>query len=205
MKYHLSYDGNQNNGIIFNDKYTNGSMYIGAEHKPTLSFEYDSMQFSEVFNTGCSVILNGLQRFMEESEQAEVKALAIAWVQPLGQEGNPTLEQAQVSQVSELTQKQSAEVNALLGTMAMGEADSFTKQEVEARAWSNDNTTVTPLVDAILTARASGETKQELVTKIIAKADAYTVAYGAILGKFHKLTKQVDEATTVGEVKLVVW
>lgn len=95
QKLHLNYDGNQNNGIIFNDKYTRGALFVGTEYKPKLSFEYDSMQMSEVFENQDMVMLNGVQRVMTEEEAQEVKELAIKWVQPLGQEGNPTEEQKQ--------------------------------------------------------------------------------------------------------------
>ena len=94
MKRHLSYDGNQNNGIVFNNTYTWGALYVGAELKPKLSFQYDSMQASEVFNN-YYVILDGKRRTMTEVEKQEVLSMAQSWVQSLGQEGNPDKYQVQ--------------------------------------------------------------------------------------------------------------
>jgi len=95
MKLHLNYDGNQTNGIIFNSKYTKGALFNGAEFKPKLSFEFDSMQMSEVFEIYDSVTLNNTKRVMTEQEVQEVKAIAKEWVQALGQEGNPNEKQKQ--------------------------------------------------------------------------------------------------------------
>lgn len=93
---HLNYDGKQNNGIIFNDKYPNGALFVGAELKPTLSFEYDSFQYSEVFvDTLNYVEIGNIKRIMADTEATEIKHLAMSWTQQLGQEGNPNPEQLQ--------------------------------------------------------------------------------------------------------------
>jgi hypothetical protein len=89
-KLHLNYDGKQNNGIIFNATYQ-GAMFAGAEFRPVLSFEFDSFMFSEVFDHPDYVIqLDGIKRLMTDVEKAEIVTVATNWVQPLGQEGNPT-------------------------------------------------------------------------------------------------------------------
>jgi hypothetical protein len=118
----------------------------------------------------------------------------------------PTLDESKEQKNSDLKQSQKAELETLLGVTAEGETDSFVVQENEARAWNSDNTIATPFIDALLSSRAiESETKQSLVTLIIQKADAYAVAYATILGKFHRLTKQVETATTVEEIEAVVW
>ena len=89
-KLHLNYDGKQNNGIIFNATYQ-GAMFEGVEFRPALSFEFDSFMFSEVFDHPDYVIqLDGIKRLMTDVEKAEIVTVATNWVQPLGQEGNPT-------------------------------------------------------------------------------------------------------------------
>lgn len=91
---HLNYDGKQNNGIIFNTKYTNGALFTGAEYKPTLSFDFDSFQYSEVFTDVLDYVeYNGVKKVMTPEQVIEIKAIANVWVQPLGQEGNPNDEQ----------------------------------------------------------------------------------------------------------------
>ena len=104
-KLHLNYDGKQNNGIIFNDKYPNGALYVGAEFKPSLSFEYESFQYSEVFEQVQDYVeTDGVKSAMTEEQANEIKAIASEWVQPLGQEGNPTEEQIQEQKNAEARQ-----------------------------------------------------------------------------------------------------
>jgi hypothetical protein len=202
MAIHLSYDGKQNNGIIFNLTYQNGALYNGAELKPALSFIFDSFQYSEVFDALDYVELDGVKRVMTEDEALEVKALALTWIQPLGQEGNPTLEQAKLSQQSKITNDFNTAVVAISDALPH-EMTSWRKQEEQARAWNIDNMVATPIIDAILASRNLGETKQQFVDIVIINADAYETAYGTILGKFQSLTKAIKVATTIAEVEAV--
>jgi hypothetical protein len=94
MKYRLNYDGNELNGVIFNDTYPNGALYTGSDLKPSLSFEYDSFLCDDQ-HADYVVILNGLQRPMTTTEKTAVLELAKNWKQPLGQDGNPTADQIQ--------------------------------------------------------------------------------------------------------------
>lgn len=199
---HLNYDGKQKNGIIFNDKYTKGAMYLGAEFKPNTTFSYDSMQYSEVFEGLNYVELDGIKRVMTIDEESEVKALATTWTQPLGQEGNPTLEQARLSRQSKLTNDFNTAVVALSDAQPH-EMASWRKQEEQARAWNADNTIATPIIDAILATRNLGETKQQFVDIVISNADAYETAYGTMLGKFQNLIKAIKVATTIAEVEAI--
>ena len=116
-----------------------------------------------------------------------------------------TLEEVKKSKYKEIKLAQTNALNAIVGELASSEPVSYTKQETEARAWNNDNNTATPFIDNLLISRNLGETKQELVDKIIAKADAYQVFYASILGKFQALVKQIDAATTVDEVNKITW
>jgi hypothetical protein len=92
-KYHINYDHYNENGIIFNDNY-DGCMFRGTDHRPDMSFTYQSFFYTEVFalqpNT---VTINNKKRKMRLEEANECLALAKEWVQPLGQDGNPTSEQ----------------------------------------------------------------------------------------------------------------
>jgi len=92
-----------------------------------------------------------------------------------------------------------------LTTALPHEMVSWRKQEDEARAYSADNTVATPFIDAQLVTRDLGETKDELIAKIIANADAYQVAYATLLAKFQNLTNRINTATTVDKLNLIVW
>lgn len=106
MNLHLNYDGKQNNGIIFNATYS-GAMFIGVEFRPSLSFEYESFMYSEVFDGQPDYVIqnDGIRRLMTEVEAEEVLALAVDWVQPLGQEGNPTQAQINERRASEIKEE----------------------------------------------------------------------------------------------------
>ena len=108
---------------------------------------------------------------------------------------------------NKVNERQLSHVRSLkaLTTANSYEAVSWAKQEAQARAWMVDNATVTPIIDALLIARNMNETKEELVTKIIAKADAYETLYGQILGKFHNREKALEVATTLEELKAISW
>lgn len=74
----------------------------------------------------------------------------------------------------------------------------FDKQEAEARAWLADNTTSTPFVDALSIGRQMD--KAELVSRIIAKADAFAIASGLLTGqrqRYEDLLKDAQDAEAV--------
>ncbi len=73
-----------------------------------------------------------------------------------------------------------AQVNALTEGVPEAEIKTWTKQELEARAYKADNTTSTPLIDALCEAR--GVPKDYLIGKIIDKAEIYAVAVGTLTG-----------------------
>ena len=83
------------------------------------------------------------------------------------------------------------------------ERESWPQQEKEARAYLADPTASTPLLDALSAAR--GITKDTLAQKIVVKADQYTQAAGALIGKRQALEDAIDAATTITEVEAIKW
>jgi hypothetical protein len=116
----------------------------------------------------------------------------------------PTLVQAREFKNSEILNAFDDAVKAIVDAQPH-EMVSWGKQETEARAYMSDNASATPMIDAILTTRNLGETKLELVNKIIGYSDAYQVAYGTLLGAWQNKQKQVELALTVDEVNLIGW
>jgi len=94
---------------------------------------------------------------------------------------------------------------SMLSTAMPHEMTSWRKQEEQARAWNADNAVATPIIDAILATRNLGETKQQFVDIVIRNADAYESQYGAMLGKFHKLSKAILDASTIVVVESISW
>lgn len=78
----------------------------------------------------------------------------------------------------------------------------FDKQEAEARAWLTDNTAPTPFVDALAAGRQMD--KAELVSRIIAKADAFALASGSLTGQRQRYEDMLDVAETADAVAAIV-
>lgn len=98
---HLNWDSRFNNGIITNARY-NGALFVGEQHKPVLPVEYDSFEWDEgdPYNTNHIVLVHSIagSSFAEKVAipsdiEAAIRELAANWVQPSGQEGNPSQEQ----------------------------------------------------------------------------------------------------------------
>ena len=78
----------------------------------------------------------------------------------------------------------------------------FDKQEQEARAWLADNSTPTPFVDALAAGRQMEKAK--LVSRIIAKADAFALASGSLTGQRQRYEDMLDVAETPEDVASIV-
>lgn len=78
----------------------------------------------------------------------------------------------------------------------------FDKQEQEARAWLADNSTPTPFIDALAAGRQMD--KAELVSRIIAKADAFALASGSLTGQRQRYEDMLDVAETADAVAAIV-
>ena len=159
--------------------------------KPTFSFAFTSMSYNEQngdFN------IDGVP--MSAAQRQEVLNEINAFVVPF--------DWFKYVKTMEITALYQQEVKALTDAQAY-ELSSFTKQENEARAWLANNTVNTPFIDGLLVARDLGETKAELVDKIILNADAYATAYSQTLGKFQKISKKIAVATTKDELSMLVW
>lgn len=78
----------------------------------------------------------------------------------------------------------------------------FDKQEAEARAWLADNSAPTPFVDALAAGRQMD--KAELVSRIIAKADAFALASGSLTGQRQRYEDMLDVAETADAVAAIV-
>ena len=78
----------------------------------------------------------------------------------------------------------------------------FDKQEQEARAWLAGNSTSTPFIDALAAGRQMD--KAELVSRIIAKADAFAIASGLLTGQRQRYEDMLDVAETAEDVAAIV-
>ena len=79
------------------------------------------------------------------------------------------------------------------------EMDTWEKQLSEAKEYKLDNQTNTPFIDGILSKR-SLYSKNELVDKIISKADAYTIVLGKLIGEKQNKIDIIKGCNTIDEL-----
>ena len=183
----------KDNSTGYIQKLTEFNYYFNKEIiiKPSLSFDFEVLTYSEQHDL---YVIDGIQ--MNNLQKIEVLNFITTYKLPFDFYAN--------GKKYEITTKYMEEVQKLT-TATDYELASWAKQEAQSRAWIVDNSTVTPIIDALLLTRNMGETKEELINKIIAKADAYETLYGQILGKFHNREKALDSASTLEELNAVVW
>src|SRR5699024_8211466 len=96
------------------------------------------------------------------------------------------------SAMSRINAGYQAEMSEILRAYPNAETLTWDKQEEEARKWIADNTAATPLLDAIAQGRSMD--KAELVSRVIAKADAWIAASGLATGKRQALEDEISAA-----------
>ena len=111
----------------------------------------------------------------------------------------PTLEQTKAAKLSEINKAADAAIATHTATYPDREISTFDKQESEARAYAVDSTASTPLLSAL--AQARGVPPDELVRRVLAKADAFAMASGSIIGQRQALEDRLDACTTMEEVQ----
>ena len=111
----------------------------------------------------------------------------------------PTLEQTKAAKLSEINKAADAAIATLTATYPDREISTFDKQESEARAYAADPTASTPLLSAL--AQARGISLPDLVERVLAKADAFAVASGFIIGQRQALEDRLDACATLEEVQ----
>ena len=119
-----------------------------------------------------------------------------------------TVEQAIAEKKAEINVAYEDAMNAITSSYPASEMLSWDKQEAEARAYETDPLASTPLVDALANAR--GLDKEELVSRILVKADQFAVYSGMTIGKRQALEDalavlEADPETTVEDVEAISW
>lgn len=116
----------------------------------------------------------------EEWDAARAAEEAAAEAERLAEYNKP--ENARVRKYTEINEGCQAALAALTATYPDRELLTFDKQEAEARAYLSDpSSATTPILTAI--AQGRGIPVDELAQKIIAKADAFALASGALIGQ----------------------
>ena len=114
----------------------------------------------------------------------------------------PALPELKVRKLDEINATYQQAIATLTPTYPDDERLTFDKQEQEARAWLADNSASTPFVDALAAGRQMD--KAELVSRIIAKADAFALASGSLTGQRQRYEDLLDTAETAEAVAAIV-
>lgn len=114
----------------------------------------------------------------------------------------PDLPELKAIKLNEINAAYQQAIATLTPTYPDDERLTFDKQEQEARAWLADNSTSTPFIDALAAGRQMD--KAELVSRIIAKADAFALASGSLTGQRQRYEDMLDVAETADAVAAIV-
>lgn len=93
------------------------------------------------------------------------------------------------SEIKNINDVYKRKVNALTIDTPEEEINTWSKQETEAKAFLLDNSSPTPLIDSICLKRNID--KNILVSKIIEKANLYSIAVGELTGERQKLEDEI--------------
>lgn len=114
----------------------------------------------------------------------------------------PDLPELKATKLNEINTTYQQAIATLTPTYPDDERLTFEKQEQEARAWLADNAASTPFVDALAVGRKMN--KAELVSRIIAKANAFAIASGSLTGQRQRYEDLLDAAETPEDVAAIV-
>lgn len=113
----------------------------------------------------------------------------------------PTLEEVKAAKLSEINAAADRAIATLTATYPDRELATFDKQESEARAYAADPTAPTPLLSAL--AKARGLSMDDLVKRVLIKADTFAAASGYIIGQRQALEDRLDACKMLEEVRSI--
>ena len=176
-------------------------MIFLVKHNNTISAFGDALSLSIPEEDGGAGTKEPDLTITEEEWQA---ANHTAYIDDMGRIvlGLPPDEKQQAIKAAKLAEINAAADRAmtiLTATYPDREIATFDKQEAEARTYAVDPTAPTPLLLALSQAR--GVELPELVRRVIAKADAFAVASGSIIGQRQALEDRLDACETLEEIE----
>lgn len=113
------------------------------------------------------------------------------------------LAKAKEAKLAEINAAAESAIQSIRSKYPQFEIDSWQSQEAEAREWVADNSASTPILSAI--AEARGISLSDLVSRVIAKADAYRPAVAGVIGIRQDLEDKIERYTTVHTVNSISW
>lgn len=118
----------------------------------------------------------------------------------------PTLAELKKSKLAEINADFNKATEPITSGIPDIELKSWQKQEDEARAYIANNSSITPLIDALALSRSVN--KAELVSRIIAKADLFAGISGTLIGRRQALEDELNalpESATPEDIAAITW
>ena len=113
-----------------------------------------------------------------------------------------TLEEAESAKLTEINAACDAILNAAISTYPETEVLTFDQQTSEANAYlASQNPADAPLLSALAAGR--GITLDDLVQRVIAKHDAFSLLSGYVIGQRQALEDRLELCETVGDVQAI--
>lgn len=106
------------------------------------------------------------------------------------------LAEAQTSAATTVVATLDALSNQMTGDVPQAERDSWAEKHAAAIAFLDATASPTQIAMLAAETTVTGETQTELAGRIIAKADAFTVAIGAMSGLRRKYVEQIEDSAT---------
>lgn len=160
-----------------------------------------------------SFVLDGIYHLpghMEEFAQEYARVLQIATDQPERVTNEPApprptpeeeLARARAAKLHEINLGCQAALAALTPTYPERELLTFDKQEAEARAYQANSGADVPLLSALAAGR--GMAVEDLAARVLAKAEAFAVASGALIGQRQRMEDLLDNCDSVEAVRAI--
>jgi hypothetical protein len=114
------------------------------------------------------------------------------------------LQSAKAAAIAAINAVAQAALEQITSAYPAGEVTTWEQQYAEALAYQASNAAPTPMLSAIVSAYP-GQTLAAQAASVLAKAAAYKLVSGAVVGKRQALTDQVRLATTVDAVQSIHW
>lgn len=194
MKYILKWNQELESGYVLNEVYPKGYVFEDVSQKPILHIQYQDVNYDEAVDV-YTLTINESTRVMTDEEKSFVKAVAVKFTDTR-YGGTKTVQDKKSELLTAMTAGFTHNVEGLAGFTPSHEMDSWDTQQAEAEAYIADNTSVTPLIDAILETRGTKYTKVQFCYKVVEKAIYYKANYGKLLGTYNKELDAVEAIVT---------
>lgn len=113
----------------------------------------------------------------------------------------PTFEEAKAAKLAEINAACDSILNAATADYPASEIQTFSQQTAEAQAYVLDKTTPVPLLRTLASAR--GIELDELVSRVLAKHEAFSMLSGLIIGQRQALEDRLYICKTLEEVEAI--